>query len=95
LILEELQSVKQLANKRISERIDAHLEFVKKYQAKKKELKYTNKNHGFSVMTRQEQDLKIDYVDAVHCENESCITVNNNTLKLLNNPPGETLFKNE
>jgi DNA modification methylase len=95
LISGELQDIKQLANKRISERIDAHLEFAKKYQAEKRELKYINNNHGFPVMTRQERNIKIDYIDSINFDNHECIEVNYNTLKLLDNPSGEILLKNE
>ncbi len=93
LILKELQKIKQIANKRISERIDAHMEFTKKYQAEKKPLKYENKQHGFSVMTRQEQVLKIEYVNEINCENDSCITVNYNKLGLIDNDSGYAAIK--
>lgn len=47
------------------ERIARHLEFAENYQKEKGKLKYLNKNYGFPVMTRQEQDLKLAFVENI------------------------------
>jgi DNA modification methylase len=56
-ILERVSAIKDYSNKLIRERIKKHLEFVKKREAEKGPLKYTNKPYGFKVMTRQELGL--------------------------------------
>lgn len=83
LISGQLQDIKQLSNRRIYDRIEAHLGFVNSYQTKNGTFKYSNIHHGFPVMTRQEQALKMDYIDAVQFKDESCISVNYKTLGLI------------
>jgi DNA modification methylase len=57
-ILERVSAIKDYSNKLIRERIKKHLEFVKKREAEKGPLKYTNEPYGFKVMTRQELGLQ-------------------------------------
>lgn len=63
-------------NKRISQRFNDHLEFVNEYLASKGPLKYMNRNYKFPVMTRQETEIKIPYVQSIthHDENQICVT---------------------
>ena len=53
-IMETSKVVNDITNKRIED----HKDFVKKRTAEKGELKYTNENYNFPVMTRQELKLK-------------------------------------
>jgi hypothetical protein len=50
------QAVEQ-AHRRIGERFDGHLKFVRDRQAAGGAIKYTNRAYGFPVMTRQETEL--------------------------------------
>lgn len=56
----DLDAIPALANLRISERLDNHLEFVEIRHREKGPFKYTNRHYGFPVVTRQEQDLLIN-----------------------------------
>jgi DNA modification methylase len=49
----------------LSERVDAHLHFVKKRTEEKGPLKYNNIPHGFKVMTRQEKELQLKRVTTI------------------------------
>ena len=63
-------------NQRISQRFYDHLEFANEYLATKGPLKYASKQYAFPVMTRQEVELTIPYVDAIthNNENQICVT---------------------
>jgi len=54
------------------ERIKNHLEFVHAYNTDQGELKYTNSYFGFPVMTRQEKELKLAFVQSVKEEKKNC-----------------------
>lgn len=51
-------------NRYNSERIRCHLEFVRKRSAEKEKMKYHNSYFGFPVMTRQEKELKLAFIDS-------------------------------
>ena len=63
-------------NKRISQRFSDHLEFVNEYLSKKGPLGYMNKYYKFPVMTRQEIELKIPYLNSIthNGEKHICVT---------------------
>ena len=61
----KLMQVKEPANKFIELRLKKHEEFVKQREQEKGKLKYTNKNYGFPVMTRQEINLYIPKIEEV------------------------------
>jgi len=52
-------------HRRIGERFDAHLEFVRNRQAAGKTIKHTSQVYGFPVMTRQETELMIPLPAAI------------------------------
>ena len=59
-------------NYRIDSRLLQHSEFIKKRQAdpSKKEIKYFNKNINMPVVTRQEVNLELNYLDKINHEDE-------------------------
>ena len=46
-------------------RLEAHLHFVRDWEARKGPLKYRNQHYGFKVMTRQEQEICFDLPSAL------------------------------
>jgi len=64
-IKDRTKKVIEHSNKYISNRIKEHLEFVKDREEKKGPLKYTNKNYGFKVVTRQELGILINPLIAI------------------------------
>jgi DNA modification methylase len=73
IIHEELPFVQERANTKIEERLSEHKAFVQTRMAANNELKYTNKPHHFPVMTRQEQEMELEYVEKVTWNDRFCI----------------------
>jgi DNA modification methylase len=71
-IINKLLQVKEPANEFVKLRLKNHKKFIKKRQKEKGELKYTNINYGFPVMTRQEINLKIPKIKSVTQVREDC-----------------------
>ncbi|MBR9985154.1 MAG: hypothetical protein KFF68_04530, partial [Desulfosarcina sp.] len=59
LIDQGCQPAIEQGRRRIGERFDDHLEFVRNRQAAGKPIKHTNPVYGFPVITRQEVELMI------------------------------------
>ena len=59
-IISPSSDIVEFANRRITERLDRHLAFVRERAATKGKLKYVNSHYGFPVMTNQEKDLLIN-----------------------------------
>jgi DNA modification methylase len=49
----------------IDDRLQRHVRFIEEYRRKKGQPKYVNAHHGFPVVTSQETELKIRYIDKV------------------------------
>jgi len=62
---ERLQEIKEITNEYVKLRLERHLEFIKKRQEEDKEIKYTNKNYNFPVVTRQETNLYIPMIKEI------------------------------
>jgi len=76
LVFSDLREIQNRANKRISDRLNDHQEFENNYQSTKRNLKYNNSNHGFKVMTRQEREMKIEYVNSITFDGNMRVLVN-------------------
>ncbi len=70
LIIDQEKSFLPIANKIISNRITCHTDFIKTKTETKGAFKYCNLNHGFPVVTRQEQGIQL-YKIAEISENSS------------------------
>jgi len=68
-IVERTKAIVDYANAINKKRIQQHLEFVKKRESEKGQLKYTHEKYGFKVMTRQDNSLI--FRDLVSCEQTS------------------------
>ena len=58
-----------------ADRINNHLDFVRRRMKEKGELKYINSYFGFPVMTRQEKDLRLVFIKSVLEMENNCFTV--------------------
>jgi len=64
-IISRTNTVKQISNQHIRDRIKAHLEFVQGRFEEKGVFKYKNKHYQFPIMTRQETDLLINKISSL------------------------------
>ena len=64
-IVSQSSRIVELANQRITERLDQHLAFVRERVAAKGKLKYLNHHYRFPVMTNQEKDLILNQLLSV------------------------------
>ncbi len=71
----KLIQVKEPANEFIDLRLRKHKEFVKQREQERGELKYTNKNYRFPVMTRQEINLHLPKIQEVKKAGENLFKV--------------------
>lgn len=64
LIRETVKTAGKLTNQLVAGRLQAHKTFVEEFESRRgKPLGYTNENHSFRVMTRQETDLQLPKLD--------------------------------
>ena len=68
-------TVVDMANDRIFQRIQRHLEFVQERSKEKGEFKYLNKHYKFPVITRQEIELFFNPLETIEQNDESAMTV--------------------
>lgn len=95
LILSALERVIAVCNNRIKERYENHLDFIREYQVKKKGAGYQNANHGFPVVTRQETDIKMEYVKNLIIEEPDSYRAEYHMLEAGKNNPDGVRFRNE
>jgi len=65
IIFSKLEEIVLFSNNQINQRIEKHLDFVKKRFNKKGGFKHKNNYYGFPVITKQEQELIINSLDSV------------------------------
>jgi len=59
----------------LEERMQSHLGFVRRYLEESGELPHRNRPHGFPVMTAQEEELTLEYIDAVRVCPDGSVSV--------------------
>jgi modification methylase len=64
-ILQQSNDIVNFANRRISMRLEAHIEFVKERFQKKGKFKYTNTHYLFPVITSQEKEMLLNQLESV------------------------------
>ena len=74
-IHDSVMEIVSLANRRIEQRLAAHLSFVQDRIEKNKPIKYTNQHYGFPVVTNQEKALLIDLLQGVEQKSERAWSV--------------------
>ena len=55
--------------------MQSHLGFVRRYLEESGELPHRNRPHGFPVMTAQEEELTLEYIDAVRVCPDGSVSV--------------------
>ena len=63
-------------NRKTTQRLLDHIEFIKDYTVKKGRMKYKSSYYGFPVMTKQETDIQIPYVESMKFNKDKLISVN-------------------
>jgi len=71
IIETNIENLEPIANTHIERRINKHLEFIEKRTTTKGPTKYNNEKLGFSVITKQETALKINYIEKIREINEN------------------------
>ena len=64
-IEDRINEIKNIVDEYVKDRLERHLEFIKKRQEENKEIKYVNKNYNFPVVTRQETNLYIPKIKEI------------------------------
>lgn len=73
VLLAQISTEKVLAlNRYTNQRIEQHIQFVRDFD---KPLKHFNSNHDFEVVTRQEKQLKLRFIESLQTHN-TAVTVN-------------------
>lgn len=75
-ILNQVKNIKDFLNDYIHNRLMNHIEFIKNYQSEKGDIKYKNIHYGFPVITRQEQEILLNYITGVDISDENSIKLN-------------------
>ena len=63
-----------MLNALIADRYNKHLDFVKEREEQGKELKYENSNLMCKVMTSQEVDINLYYLDSITLKTDKTLT---------------------
>lgn len=73
MLFETIKDSAPVLNNHISGRLNEHLSFVDDCISNKKELKHSNSQYGFPVMTQQEAELVLNYIQKVYCTDDIII----------------------
>lgn len=65
LILKNITAIPETAKAMVQDRLDAHRYFIKERSKIKRDIKYHNRHYGFAVMTRQEEDLRLEMIQNI------------------------------
>ncbi len=71
----ETETTAELLNSFLEERVADHQRFVEEYRRDKGELPHVNRPHGFPVMTSQEEELTLEYIEQVSLCGDGSILV--------------------
>ena len=84
-----------LCNSLIKQRFDAHKEFIAKRKASGKEIKYFNDTLNFAVMTSQEKEIELNYLDDIKLNKDTgtYVVTYEEYSDLTQLPYKDTLFK--
>ena len=65
-ITDNFKNIVDFANQTISNRLEKHKEFISLRLKTGKKIKYINKNYGFSVITRQEEEIQLNSLSKIN-----------------------------
>jgi len=72
-IFNNLRKIEKMSVARLHKRYNDHMNFIKEYISKKGPTKYTNSNHGFPVVTKQETNIELNVVNSLHRDQDQII----------------------
>jgi modification methylase len=87
VIKEGLVAFSGMVNDYVAARLERHLDFCKKYEAERGTLKYTNSRFKCPVVTAQEVDLELEFVEAIVADGDSSWRVSYAPIKSTAQPP--------
>lgn len=74
-ITQRVKTAVDMGNDRIADRLNRHLDFVEKRMKNGKPFKYLNRQYGFPVITRQEQDLILNRLNGAAADGKNRFVV--------------------
>ncbi len=72
----------QEGNNYLLRRLQHHLDFIRAREKEGQPIKYRNKHHGFPVITRQEEEIKINLIEGIQPQERFPVTVSYRPLGL-------------
>lgn len=90
-ILEKISNVPAISHQLTDDRLKSHRDFMEDRRRSRGDLKYTNRPHGFHVMTKQEEELHLLMVRNVQYHSTSKFTIEYEGFKQLE--PGDAPMK--
>ena len=91
---QRLSYAKNEVNSKNTQRLLDHIEFIKSYTLKKGNMKYKNSHYDFPVMTKQETDIQVPYVESIKINKGNLISVNHYFLSEINSTAERGKTKN-
>jgi DNA modification methylase len=73
VLFSRLSDLVNLANVRIADRLNDHLDFIAAFRRKGGRLKHANRHYGFPVMTKQEVELVFDVLASIRLAGENTV----------------------
>jgi DNA modification methylase len=70
---QKIENIKKLNLEIIDERLNQHINFIKNYQKKNKEIKYNSVYYKFPVITKQERDILLYEIKSINRTNNKFI----------------------
>ena len=74
-IASRLTGLKSFSNARITNRVENHLRFIQKRSIQNGKPKHTNEHYGFSVMTKQEKEMRLNWVQSIDQKSPTYVEV--------------------
>jgi hypothetical protein len=75
-------SIPKIANQIVARRVEQHLMFVDEKTKTRGSLKHINRHYGFPVVTRQEEDLRLDTIHDIRFVGADRVCVTHEEFKL-------------
>ena len=83
-MIKQLENSMPLLNERVLQRLQDHIQFVKKYNLERGDMKYKNRNYGFPVMTRQETLMELFLIESLESARKDCISAKHSAVSKIN-----------
>jgi DNA modification methylase len=74
LIFGDLETLQNISNQQVIDRISLHEKFIEDYQERKGKVKYINTQHNIPVVTRQEVEMVLAEIIEMNRDNNNIVT---------------------